>query len=55
MNAALYGKTETAKLLLLAGADVTKQDVRGRTAMAFAVATDTQEIMKLLRDNGAGE
>ena len=51
----MYGKAETVKLLLDAGADVTKQNSRGRTALALAEMEGNNSIIQLLKDAGAQE
>ncbi|MCC6367401.1 MAG: ankyrin repeat domain-containing protein [Bryobacterales bacterium] len=55
MTAAANADPRVLKALLDAGADVNRKDVRGMTALMFAVASDTArpETVRLLLDRGA--
>ena len=53
ITAAAFGKTETAKMLIEAGADLNYQNVDGSTALITASVFGTTGIAKLLIDSGA--
>jgi ankyrin repeat protein len=53
ISAALFGKTEEAKLLLEAGADIDFQNNDGSTALLTAAFFGRPEIVKLLLEKGA--
>ena len=50
MGAALFGRTEAARLLLKAGADVNKRNADGYTAMVAAESSGYIEIVTLLEN-----
>ena len=53
ISAAVFGKTEVARLLIEAGADVNLQNKEGSTALHPAAFLCRTEIVKMLLDNGA--
>src|SRR5688572_20404017 len=53
ISAALFGKTEEAKLLIEAGADIDFQNNDGSTALLTAAFFGRPEIVKLLLEKGA--
>jgi ankyrin repeat protein len=53
ITAAAFGKTEAAKILIEAGADLNYQNADGSTALHTAAAFDKPEIVKMLIDAGA--
>ena len=53
ISAAVFGKTEAAKILLDAGADVNFQNNDGSTALHTAAFFCRPEIIKMLLDKGA--
>jgi ankyrin repeat protein len=53
ISAALFGKTEEAKLLIEAGADIDFQNNDGSTALLTASFFGRPEIVKLLLEKGA--
>jgi ankyrin repeat protein len=53
ITAAALGKTEAAKLLIKAGADLNYQNVDGSTALQTAAVFNKPDIAKLLIDAGA--
>ena len=50
MQAAMYGNEKMVKYLLAAGADITVQDDRGRTAMHHGVLSEHLQVVQLLRE-----
>ena len=53
ISAALFGKTEIAKILIDAGADLNIQNNDGSTALITAAFFCRLEIVKILLDKGA--
>ena len=53
ISAALFGKTEEAKILLDAGADINFQNNEGSTPLHVAAFFGRPEIVRLLLDKGA--
>jgi ankyrin repeat protein len=53
MRAALNGQSETAKALLLSGADVNAENHEGRTALMFAIVNLHRSTVHTLLDFGA--
>jgi hypothetical protein len=53
MEACQYGRTDTARLLLEAGADPNIRDDKNRTALIWAAGFGYTEFMKLLVEAGA--
>jgi hypothetical protein len=53
ISAALFGKTEQAKILIEAGADINFQNNDGSTALHVASFFGRPEIVKILLDKGA--
>lgn len=53
ISAAVFGKTEAAKLLIEAGADINFQNNDGSTALISAAYFCRPEIVKILLDKGA--
>jgi ankyrin repeat protein len=55
ISAALFGKTEEAKILIDAGADINFQNNDGATALHTAAFFCRPEIVRLLLEKGAGK
>ena len=53
LTASFFGKTEAAKILIEAGADLDYKNADGSTALHTAIAFDRTEVAKLLMDSGA--
>lgn len=52
ISAAVFGKTEAARALIKAGADVNVQNYEGSTALHSAAFLCRKEIVEMLLDNG---
>jgi hypothetical protein len=52
ISAAVFGKTEVARALIKAGADVNLQNNEGSTALHSAAFLCRKEIVEMLLDNG---
>lgn len=50
MQAAMYGNEKMVKILLAAGADISLQDDRGRTAMHHGVLSEHLQVVQMLRE-----
>lgn len=51
--AALFGKTEIVRLLIVAGSDVNAPDSSGSTPLHLSASIGSVDVVRLLLDNGA--